>query len=104
MTDSQVSHHILDELKDKAARYSAAEKELALLSTDRNAWKLAAKTFASYSDSLIDVIKEANEVCRSAYQIASRGGAETNWPPFADRLGAALERQHKILQEMPKLP
>ena len=45
---------------------------------------------------------EANEVCRSAYQIAARGGAETNWPAFKARLDEALKRQHELMY--PKAP
>ena len=47
---------------------------------------------------LLAAVEKANEVCRSAYQVASRGGAETNWPAgFMNRLKEALDRQHKIM-------
>ena len=46
---------------------------------------------------LLAALEEANEVCRFAYQVASRGGAETNWPAFTKRLEEALDRQHKIM-------
>lgn len=46
---------------------------------------------------LREAMAEANEVCRSAYQIAARGGAETNWPAFKARLEGALQRQHELM-------
>ncbi len=42
-------------------------------------------------------LHEANDICRSAYQIAARNGAETNWTPFTERLKDALKRQHEIM-------
>jgi len=42
-------------------------------------------------------LKDANDLCRSAYQIAEREGAETNWTAFHTQLKASLERQHKAL-------
>lgn len=43
-------------------------------------------------------LREANELCRSMYQIAARNGAGTNWETFQGRLGDALDRQHVILK------
>ncbi len=46
---------------------------------------------------LRETLLDANEVCRSAYSIAQRAGAETNWRPFTRRLNKALKRQHALL-------
>ena len=35
-------------------------------------------------------IDALTEVCRSAYQVAARGGKDTNWPALTTRLGEAL--------------
>jgi hypothetical protein len=44
------------------------------------------------------LLHEANEVCRSAYEIACREGCfATNWGPFIVRLRAALANQHDAL-------
>ena len=39
----------------------------------------------------------ANELCRSALAIASRDGANTNWPAFRAQLEESLKRQHAII-------
>ena len=43
------------------------------------------------------VLKDANDMCRSAMQIALRDGKETNWPAFRAQLEASLKRQHAIM-------
>lgn len=45
----------------------------------------------------IEVLEDANQICRSAYQIAARGGGDTNWPAFASRIEKELDRQAKAL-------
>jgi hypothetical protein len=42
-------------------------------------------------------LKEANELLRSAFAIAERNGASTNWEAWRNQLRIALNRQHKIL-------
>ena len=42
-------------------------------------------------------LEDANDLCRSAMQIAERDGAETYWAPFRDRLGESLKRQHEVM-------
>ena len=46
---------------------------------------------------LRSALKEANEICRSAYQVAARSGKETNWPVLTTALGTLLLKQHAIL-------
>lgn len=46
---------------------------------------------------LSTTLAEANEVCRSAHEIAKRDGAETNWEAFRNRLRVALANQHAIM-------
>lgn len=45
-----------------------------------------------------DLLKEADDLLRSAYQIASREGSETNRPAFQRRLEAAPEKHNEILK------
>ncbi len=52
---------------------------------------------------LTEALAEANEVLRSAYQIAARGGVETNWPPFTTRVGDVLKKQHAILHQVEEI-
>ena len=47
-------------------------------------------------DALRAALKDANDLCRSAYAIAERNG-EANWPAFRKRLGDSLERQHRVM-------
>lgn len=42
-------------------------------------------------------MKSSNELLRSAYQIALRKGADTNWEAWLVQLGKELERQHKVM-------
>lgn len=42
-------------------------------------------------------LKDANDLCRSAYQVAVREGRETNWPAFRDCLSESLDRQHRVM-------
>lgn len=39
------------------------------------------------------VLEDANGLCRSAYQVAARGGLKTNWPALTTQLGESLKRQ-----------
>ncbi len=51
---------------------------------------------------LTAALLEANDICRSAYQIAERGGADTNWSAFQMQVEAALKVQHAILHPSKK--
>ena len=42
-------------------------------------------------------LEDANGLCRSAYQIAERNGASTNWTTFRARLAESLQRQHAVM-------
>ena len=46
---------------------------------------------------LRESLKDANDLCRSAAQIAEREGAETNWETFKSRLTESLKRQHAVM-------
>lgn len=46
---------------------------------------------------LSEALADANEICRSTYQIAERNGAEVNWTPFKERLRRSLNLQHSIM-------
>lgn len=48
-------------------------------------------------DYAASVLKDANDLCRSAFQIAERDGKDTNWPAFRAQLEASLKRQHAIM-------
>lgn len=45
----------------------------------------------------VTLLIEANELLRSTHEIAARGGADTNWPPFASRVLAELKAQHDLM-------
>ena len=49
-------------------------------------------------------LKEANTLLRSAYSIAERSGAETNWEAFKNCLTDALKRQSLLLNDTDYLP
>lgn len=46
---------------------------------------------------LRQTLDEANDFCRSAYQIAGRNGSATDWPAFKKKLAESLERQHSVM-------
>lgn len=48
------------------------------------------------------LVREANEICRSAHEIASRQGADTNWKAFTERLSVVLKNQHAALHPKPE--
>lgn len=45
------------------------------------------------------LLVEANDILRSAYQIALRHGDGTNWKAFIARSGEVLDHQHKAITE-----
>lgn len=49
----------------------------------------------------IDELKPANDVLRSAYQIASRLGKDTSWQAFTAILKAELDREHAVMYPPP---
>ena len=52
----------------------------------------------------IGLLEEANDLLRSAYAIAEREGAYTNWPAFRKRLEEVLVRQSQLLNGTVFLP
>jgi hypothetical protein len=52
---------------------------------------------AQPSGGLTEALQSANDLCRSAYQIAARHGKETNWDAFINRLDASLKLQQAAL-------
>lgn len=46
---------------------------------------------------LLERLKQANSLLRSANSIAERKGEQTNWIAFQNQLKKELELQHKIL-------
>jgi hypothetical protein len=46
----------------------------------------------------IEELAKANSLLRSAYSIASRNGADTNWESFRNQVGKLLNDEHEILQ------
>ena len=53
----------------------------------------AASALRRLSTALVD----ANDLCRSAWQISDRDGKETEWKNYRDCLGESLERQHRVM-------
>jgi hypothetical protein len=48
-------------------------------------------------EEITTALKNANEMCRSAFQIAQREGKDTNWEAFKNRLHESLIIQHNVL-------
>lgn len=46
---------------------------------------------------LAAALSSANLMCRSAFQIAQRAGADTNWEAFGKRLQESLQQQHEAM-------
>lgn len=53
----------------------------------------------SGEEELLRALRKANEMLRSAYQIASRKGKETNWESFTKCLEGELVAEHDTLRE-----
>lgn len=50
-------------------------------------------------EALMAMLKEANDLLRSAHAIAEREGRETGWPTFRKRVSKVLKKQHKVLTD-----
>jgi hypothetical protein len=50
------------------------------------------------AEKLFEALKDANDLCRSAFSVSSRAGRDTNFWALTGRLKESLERQHKALQ------
>lgn len=48
---------------------------------------------------LAEALEDANQMCRSAYQIAAREGRETHWGGFLNQLEASLKKQLAALEK-----
>lgn len=46
---------------------------------------------------LFEAFRDGNEMLRSAYQVAARCGAETNWDAYISKLEKTLDRQHRLM-------
>jgi hypothetical protein len=86
------------ELRERDQREHQVRFELANAAA---LWAWHEEHSANPLNQIREALAEANEVCRSAYQIAARGGAETNWAAFTTRLEGALERQHGLMYPKP---
>lgn len=53
---------------------------------------------------MVNHMKKANELLRSAHAIASRDGVETNWGAFKDSVEALLVEQSEILNGTTHIP
>lgn len=63
--------------------------------------KVLRRALVSEIKRLTRTLEEANQMCRSAFQIAEREGAETNWNAFREGMRVALANQHAILHPKP---
>lgn len=72
-----------------AGKPSDDEDELIVFETD--------KLQAIMHGVLVNYLEPANQLLRSAYQIASRNGESVAWKAFANQLEDELKREHKIL-------
>jgi hypothetical protein len=48
------------------------------------------------------LVREANEICRSAHELVSRRGADTNWESFERQLDVVLKNQQAALNPKPE--
>jgi replicative DNA helicase len=76
-----------------------AERQLASVIAERDNLRTALQQ-------CVEALDDANQACQSTYQVAARGGVETNWPALTTRLGELLSRQlialvaaRKLLEE-----
>ncbi len=91
---------------DSVQRPCSAEMELAD-QLEMSALQHADNGEAAYGKPLMDAafalrrlstaLVDANDLCRSAWQISERDGKETEWENFRDCLGESLERQHRVM-------
>ncbi len=91
---------------DSVQRPCSAEMELAD-QLEMSALQHADNGEAAYGKPLMDAafalrrlataLVDANDLCRSAWQISERDGKETEWKNFRDCLGESLERQHRMM-------
>lgn len=51
---------------------------------------------------LVKALNDANDLCRSAMQIAQRIGKETDWSAFTQQLSESLSRQHLVMYSQSK--
>lgn len=63
----------------------------------RDAAEAEAATLRAANEELAKALIAANGLLRSAYQVATRSGYQTNWGAFEGQLKAELEREHRIL-------
>ena len=56
----------------------------------RDEWKRKAEEYKA-------ALNTANDSCRSAYQVANRAGAETDWENWKFALQKSLKEQHKVM-------
>lgn len=82
-------------LNDTANVLKGAPDELALHSTH---------DLAKVSERIMSALRNANDLLRSAYQVAQRDGAVTNWAAFAKRLEDELVSESKLLNNTPHVP
>ena len=54
-------------------------------------------------ENIVQELRDANELLRSAYEIASRDGVNTNWDGFKKQLEKILIRQAELLNRSPIL-
>lgn len=102
MTDirNALQHGHADPIADR--HYAQAAAELDRLHDALAGEAVLRKALVQQVRRLTEALEEANQVLRSAYQVAARGGIETNWPPFTSRIDAVLKSQHAILHAQPE--
>lgn len=84
-----------------SAAFDSETVEAALKRTEATACAMkepdCSDVLAAEVRKLRTALRDANDLCRSAYQVAVREGRETNWPAFRDRLSESLDRQHRVM-------
>lgn len=106
MTDEPMT---LTERLNNPQRRAPKDTDLVILDTHRTEADMREAAHAMNGESalrkalvneirrLSTTLAEANELCRSACEIAKREGAETNWGAFRNQLKIGLANQHSIM-------
>lgn len=84
-----------------SANFDGETVEAALKRTEATACAMkepdCSDVLAAEVRKLRTALKDANDLCRSAYQVAMREGHKTNWPAFRACLSESLDRQHRVM-------
>ena len=79
-----ISHYSYREKYEEASKQAGAFMA---------AWRQSLNDY----EAAMDMLKEANDLLRSAHAIAERDGNATNWSAFKNKATKLLKKHHKVL-------